>query len=498
MPEGLLIRPDSYHDSVTLMAIARQVAGLPGVSNCVAVMGTAANREILHNAGLLSAEAAAAGPSDLIIAAAAESQASLAAALAAVAERLQRRPAAVSPGGGAAAPRSIPAALQATPAANIALVSVPGAHAAREARIALEQGLHVMLYSDHVPVAEEVALKRLAGEKGLLLMGPDCGTAILDGAGLGFANAVRRGPVGIVAASGTGAQELSTLVDRLGSGVSQLIGTGGRDLSEAVGGRMTLAAIERLQADEQTQVIVVIAKPPAAAVAAQVAARLQAGDKPHVLCLLGSGGPGIDAAAVQAVALATGQPAAALAARLGEDEPPPPPPPPVAPGRRWVRGLFTGGTLCHQALFLLEAALGPVICNVHPNPARRGGARQSSGHTLVDLGDDEFTSGRPHPMIDPSLRHQRLLVEAADPEVAVILLDVVTGYGSHADPAGALATAIAAAVQAGIVVIAAVTGSEADRQRRSDQIARLRAAGARVASTARRAAELAASTALGR
>lgn len=489
LPTRVQVSPNAYYDSVTLMVISQQAAELPGVRNAVALMGTEMNKQLLQHIGLLDGAAAAAGPTDLLLAVAADAEAVLDEALAQMEELLRRRAPAGAPGAGAAAaPRTIAAAMRRNPAANLALVSTPGIYAAREARLALEQGLHVMLYSDNVPVAPELALKQLAHERGLLLMGPDCGTAILNGTGLGFANAVRKGNIGVVAASGTGAQELSTLIDRLGGGISQLIGTGGRDLSAAVGGIMTLDGLRLLQEDPETAVIVVISKPPAPEVAERVRQAVTGGTKPAVFCLLGEpGGVSIDQAAVQAVHLATGVPQAELEAALGYGAPLPRLT--LAPGRRYGRGLFSGGTLCDQALLILEERLGPVQCNVHPNPERRGGSQRSAGHTLVDLGDDEFTRGRPHPMIDPGLRRERLLQEAADPETAVILLDIVTGYGSHADPAGALADAIAAATRQGIAVVAAVTGTAADPQRRDDQEARLRAAGAHVLPTARLAAQ---------
>lgn len=493
MPKRLIIKPNAYYDSVSLMAITQRVTELPGVTNCVVAMGTAMNKELLQNVGLLTEAAAAATAADLVIAVATESEAVLDTVLAQAEDLLKRRATAAAPGAGAVVPRTIPSAVRSVAGANLALISVPGAYAAREARLALENDLHVMLYSDNVSVADELALKRLAHEKGQLLMGPDCGTAIINGVGLGFSNGVRRGPIGIVAASGTGAQEISTLIDRMGSGVSQLIGTGGRDLSEAIGGIMVLDGIAMLQADPNTNVIAVISKPPAPVVAERVLHSLQAGSKPYVVCLLGApGSPSIDEAAARAVALATGAAEQVLLAGLGHGQPAQVLP--VGAGRRFVRGLFSGGTLCDQALMVLEPAIGPVLCNVHPNPERRGGSRRSKGHTLVDLGDDEFTLGQPHPMIDPGLRSRRLVEEAQDPEVAVILLDVVIGHGSHVDPAGALAEAIRGAVSAGIAVVAAVTGTEADPQRYSDQTAKLLAAGAAVLPTARLAAMTAAAT----
>jgi FdrA protein len=491
MKAAVLVRSNRYYDSVALMAISQKAGALPGVMQAVVAMGTDMNKELLRNVGLLTAAAEAAGPTDLIIAIGAADEETAQAAAAQVEEMLKHQ-AQVRRGAEVAAPRSLKAAVRQQPDANLAFISVPGAFAAREARLALESGLHVMLYSDNVPLEQEVALKRLAHEKGLLLMGPDCGTAIIGGVGLGFANAVRRGPVGIVAASGTGAQELSTLIDRLGSGISHLIGVGGRDLSPAVGGIMMLDGLRMLEADPETKVIVLVSKPPAPEVARRVTEAAQASSKPVILCLLGVDAvaapqageavrlvTSLDEAAEEAVGLAAGRPAPRLAQdRLPTFEP--------GPGRRYVRGLFSGGTLCEQALLILEGALGPVACNVHPDPSRR--ALTGPGHLLVDFGDDEFTRGRPHPMIDMTLRRMRLAEAASDPEVAVVLLDVVLGYGAHPDPAGALADAIGAATAAGVRVVASVTGTEGDPQRLSSQVAALEGAGALVLPTARQAA----------
>ena len=474
MAQRLLIRPNAYRDSVTLMALTQKISELPGVTSCVVAMATEMNKELPRGGGRRRRGPAAAGETSGGGGGGGGPAPPAHAALAAAEAALQA-PAAPSGGGAAAAPRSLSTALAAAPGANLALISTPGAYAAREARQALERGLHVLLYSDNVPLAEEVALKQLAHEQGLLLMGPDCGTAIIDGIGLGFANVVRPGPIGIVAASGTGAQELSTLIDRLGSGVSQLIGVGGRDLNEAVGGRMTLDAIARLADDPDTAVIAVVAKPPAAAVAAAVMQALQGTGKPLVPCFLGTPGGDLDAAAARAVSTVTGRPAADLLQHLGYDRPLQPLP--YGQGRRRLRGLFAGGTLCEQAHGLLVAVLGSL-----------------GEHTLIDLGDDEFTLGRPHPMIDSALRREKLRQAAADPETAVILLDVVLGHGAHADPVGSLAPAIRAAVQQGIAVVASVTGTEADPQRLSAQVAKLGEAGAFVAPTARRAALAAAAT----
>jgi FdrA protein len=485
-----LIRPNRYSDSITLMALSREIRALPGVNEAMVAMGTDMNRELLHRVGLLTAEAAGAGPADLVIAVRAESRAAADEAADRAEELLARPPGADSGAGtgefgwgdgdrdssgldasggsgrGAAAPplRTISAALRAAPGANLAFIAVPGAHAAREARQALEAGLHVMLFSDNVPLEAEVELKRAAHDRGLLLMGPDCGTAWLGGVGLGFANALRPGPVGLVAASGTGAQELSCLVDRLGSGVSAIIGTGGRDLSAPVGGRMTLDGLALLAADPATRVIVLISKPAEPAVAGEVRAAASACGKPVVNCLLGDPDSlSLDEASVRAVHIVTGEPEDDLWGRLGYGQS-------VAglalpPGRRVVQGLFAGGTLCDQA----REVLGPE-------------------HRFLDLGDDLYTVGRPHPMIDPTLRCQAVAAAARDPETAAILLDVVLGFGAHADPAGALALSVREAVACGVPVVASVTGTDRDPQGLGRQAAILREAGAVVLPTARLAA----------
>ncbi|HLN60307.1 MAG TPA: succinyl-CoA synthetase subunit alpha [Symbiobacteriaceae bacterium] len=451
------ILPNRYADSVSLMAASQELAALPGVAQAMITMGTPLNKEQLERVGLLTPEAAAAGPGDLIIAVAG------AGAEAAVA----RAEALLTPArSGAAAdteapPRTIRTAVKATPDATVALISVPGAYAALEARHALEAGLDVMLYSDNVPLEAEVALKQLAREKGLLLMGPDCGTAILDGVGLGFANAVRRGAIGIVAASGTGAQEVACLVHQLGAGISQIIGTGGRDLTAAVGGLMTLEGLRRLDADPATDVIVLVSKTPDPG----AAGRIQTAPcrKPVVRCFLG-GATSLDQAAAEAVAIATGRNPGDCEAALGYSHPLPVMP--LRAGCRKVQGLFSGGTLCQQARQILTGA----------------------EHRLLDLGDDLYTVGRPHPMIDPTLRTQSLRAAAADPSTAVILIDVVLGHGAHPDPAGALAPAIREAVAQGVPVAASVTGVAEDPQGLEVQVARLTEAGARVFPTARLAA----------
>ena len=490
------VRAGFYLDSVALMRVSRRVAELPGVAEASLTMASPANKDILREAGLLDPAGAAAGPNDLVIAVRAQDRAALEAALDAAEAALDRRGA---DGGGAAPgwrPRSLETALEALPGANMAIVSVPGEYAAREARRALERGLNVMLFSDNVAVEDEAALKDLARARGLLMMGPDCGTALIAGAPLGFANAVPRGDVGLIAASGTGLQEISCLIAAAGAGVSHGIGTGGRDLSARVGGRMTLAALDALDDDPATRRIVLVSKPPDPAAADRVARRIARSGKRFTLCFIGMAARGLPGNAVQAATLRE-----AAADALGDDRvgrtpggldlPPPPP----ASG---LRGLFAGGSLCGEAQAVLMGAGLAVASNAPVPGAAAEGAAPPGAALLLDLGADEYTRGRPHPMIEPAVRAAPLARAMADPEVGVVLVDVVLGYGAHADPAGELAAALGPRRAGAPAVIASVCGVEADPQTRSDQVARLREAGVVVAASNAEAAEAAAALVSGR
>ena len=485
-----------YRDSMVLMNLSTELATLPGIRQAMAIMGTEANKELLATVGLAAPESELAGPNDLVVAVGATDRDAAQAAEDRLREMLAGRHAVE-----AASEyrfRTLESAAHAQGDSNLALISVPGPHAAREARRALDLGLHVLLFSDSVPLEDEIELKRIGGERGLLVMGPDCGTAIVNGVALGFANAVRRGTIGIVGASGTGIQELCALIDRSGLGVSHALGTGGRDLSARVGGATTFRAMELLEADPETKVLVLISKPPAPEVAARLLERAARCGKPVVVCLLGWNSQDripegtrvvatLSEAAAQAVALAGGgtpihdtltpEDAAWAAGQRAL----------LAPGQRFVRGLFSGGTLCHEAMIVWKDSLGDTWSNVPlearlrlPDPQR------SQDHAAIDLGDDLFTLGRPHPMIDPSLRQERILAEAGDPSVAVLMLDLVLGYGAHEDMASALVPAIleararAEAEGRHLSVVAHVCGTEADPQGLAAQEARLRMAGVRL------------------
>jgi FdrA protein len=491
-----IVRKNAYYDSVFLMLATKALKQGSGVKEAVVAMGTEVNLGLLKEIGLLSGEAKSAKPNDLVIAIEAETGEAAEEACRMAEEILKKK----SNGGGEEEyrPASLEGALQILPEANLAVISVPGRYAAREARRALKKGLHVMIFSDHVAVEEEVELKEMALERGLLMMGPDCGTAILNGRPLCFANVVRRGPIGLVAASGSGLQEVCCCIDRMGGGISQAIGTGGRDLQDRrVRGRMMLMGIEALKHDPETRVIVVLSKPPAEEVAATVLSELEDTGKPCVVHFLGrkpSGKRGsvhfsgnMEEAAAMAVALSRGEEyhrarfslSEAEGSRVAEAEVKN-----MASEQRYVRGLFAGGTLAIEAMTLFEDEGFRILSNVSKKLGRAlQSPHRSEGHAIVDLGDDIFTLGRPHPMIDPSLREERIAREAADLETALLLLDVVLGYGAHEDPCGALAESVSKAkaqvAERGgyLSVIASITGTEKDFQNMAEQRKKLEAAG---------------------
>ena len=477
------VRRGYYADSVALMRASRGVSALAGVVAASLMVGTPSNKALLRQSGLLATEGEGAQPDDLVIAIRAKSARAAAAALDEAERLLEARPAPA--GAGYPRTRGLTSALAALPQANLALISVPGAFAAPEARRALEAGLHVMLFSDHVALADEAALKRLAVRKGLLMMGPDCGTCIIGGEPLAFANAVPRGSIGLISASGTGLQEVSSLLARAGVGVSQAIGVGGRDLSDEVGGLMSLAALDALDADPATRHIVIISKPPSERVAKKLLTRVGRSRKPFTICLLGMQGAKLPRNAGFAPTLLDAAERAAGRRIRGEARAP------VAPREGWIRGLFCGGTLCAEAQLVLLGAGFELSSNV-PVPGAKAHAGKAAGHLLLDLGDDAYTQGRPHPMIDPERRDAMLGEAVADPGVAVVLIDVVIGYGAHGDPAGLVAGVLDRTQRRRALVVASVTGTEADPQGYSRQVARLREAGVIVAGSNAEAAALAA------
>src|ERR1022692_4580869 len=444
-------RVGAYADSVTLMQVSAKVQAVAGVQAALVAMATELNVGML--AGLGFAAPAGIGPNDLLVAIRAADEDSLAAGLAAVDDALDARPADEAGGPAEQLPRTTFSAARRT-GPGLTLISVPGQHAFAEAMDALDAGCEVMIFSDNVPVQQEIALKDFAAQRGLLVMGPDCGTAIVAGIGLGFSHSVPPGPIGLVAASGTGAQQVVCLLDAAGVGVSAVLGVGGRDLSAEVGGRSARAALATLDEDPATELIVLLSKPPAAQVAAELRAYADTLATPVQFALIGTGQPDLTAAA-EAALRAIGRPvpdwphwpAAELPARPDPaTSHGPDPATSHRPGTGGLRGLFAGGTLCDEAMVIAAERLGEIYSNIPLRPEWQLRPGSPAGpHVMIDFGDDELTAGRPHPMIDQRLRLDRLAAEAADPATEVILLDVVLGHGAHPDPAAELAPAIEAA-----------------------------------------------------
>ncbi|HAH05211.1 MAG TPA: FdrA family protein [Elusimicrobia bacterium] len=498
-----LIKSGEYFDSVTLMIVGRDVTALKGVQDAAVVMGTQENKAILKAAGLLLPEFEKAGETDLLLAVKAESPETASKVLAESEARLlsvRSR----SDSEEEYRPKSFEGALKALPGANVALISIAGRYAGEEAMKALKAGLHVMLFSDNVPLEKEVELKEFARGKGLLVMGPDCGTAIINGVPLAFANQVSRGDVGIVAAAGTGLQEVSCILSNESAGLSQAIGTGGRDVKKEVGGIMFLEGLKALLEDPATKVVVLVSKPPHESVLKKIGAAVKDSPKPIVAVFLGAEGKTLsrygmlpagtlEEAALLAAALSKGGDAKAAGKKLADreralSELAVKEASQTAKGQRYVRGLFSGGTFCSEAqLVFQELGISDVLSNAPLAPFKAlADALKSERHTLIDLGEDAFTVGRPHPMIDYSLRCRRIQAEAQDPETALILLDVVLGYGSNMDPVRELAPALrdarSTAEQGGrrLVFACSVTGTPEDPQDKDKVSEGLKAAGALV------------------
>ena len=467
------VRAGAYYDSVVLMQLQRGLLGLPGVVDAGVVMATPANRDLLAANNLLP-ESVTANPDDLLIVVKADDDLSAADAMGKVDELLARRKS--SSVSQDFRPRSLSGAVKQLPEANWVLVSVPGRYAAGVAREALELGKHVFLYSDNVSLEDEIALKKTAREKGLLVMGPDCGTAIINGVGLGFANRVRRGSIGVVGASGTGTQAVTAQIHNLGSGISHAIGTGGRDLKSEVGAITAHQALDLLARDPETEVIVLISKPPAPEVATKLLAASQSIEKPIVIDFIGYPPPArklgnlhFATSLSEAAEIAVGLLSANREQASMDDK--------RIDG--YLRGLFSGGTLAYETMLGLQATLSPLYSNapIADNQLLKD-PLHSEAHTIIDLGDEFFMVGRLHPMIDNDLRIRRMKQEASDPKVGLILLDVVLGEGSHTDSASELAPVIKEVHDKKIEVVAIVIGTEDDPQNLESQIERLVEAGA--------------------
>jgi len=479
------VRAGAYYDSVVLMQLQRGLLGLSGVVDAGVVMATPANKELLATNNLLPGTVNA-NPDDLLIVVKADNDSAAANAIGQVDELLSRRKS--SSVSEDFRPRSISAAAKQLPEASWVLVSVPGRYAAGVAREALELGKHVFLYSDNVSLEDEIALKKSAREKGLLVMGPDCGTAIINGIGLGFANRVRRGGIGLVGASGTGTQAVTSQIHELGGGISHGIGTGGRDLKSDVGAITAHQALDVLTRDDDTKVIALISKPPSPDVATGLISAAQSTGKPVVIYFIGYPPPARKIGNLhfaislrEAAELAVDQLSANEQSSTGDSA-----------RTGYLRGLFSGGTLAYETLLGLQASLSPIYSNSPITDSQNlEDPLHSKAHTIIDLGEEFFMVGRLHPMIDNDLRIRRMKQEAEDAKVGMILFDVVLGEGSHMDPASELAPVIEEIhrKRKDIEFVAMVIGTTEDPQDVQSQIDQLAKVGVKVFRTASESVE---------
>jgi FdrA protein len=483
MASGFVVRKNQYFDSVFLMGINKILSDHEGIEQTAVLMASEANKSLLTDMGIQDPEIKAAQPNDLIVAVVATSGAVVEEVLGGLNETLK----ALMTTTPASQYRTFEAGLERKPGANLAVLSIPGEFVPGEARKALEAGLHTFIFSSNVPIEEEIALKQLGQKKGLLVMGPDCGTTIIGGAGIGFANVVRRGSIGVVGPSGTGLQEFTSMVHNAGAGISHAIGTGSNDLSDEIGGITTLMAIEALATDPGTEVITVIAKPPGVQTLERLVEKMQVVQKPLIGCFLGAD-PALASAFEPFSWARTIDDAAQLAiggsnlveqemtAELGK--------PGWTSDQKFLRGVFAGGTFCYQA----QQVLGDAGISVHSNgPLDRAllldHPDESIEHTIVDMGDEHYTLGKLHPMIDGSERAKRIIAEGRDPQTAILLLDFILGYNASRDPAGDLLESIQEAKmmadKAGgeLIVVASICGTDGDPQELEMQVQLLREAG---------------------
>ncbi|HZJ90790.1 MAG TPA: acyl-CoA synthetase FdrA [Oscillospiraceae bacterium] len=489
-----IVKENAYNDSVTLMLISREVQKLDGVEDVLVGMGTELNLDLVKMMDMFVPELEGVTPNDLFIAARYdESKVSMDDLLAAFNDEMNKKK---ESGSGDYQPPTLDSALNHLQGANMVVLSIPGEYAAAEAENALRAGLNVMMFSDNVKIEDELRLKKMAVEKGLLMMGPDCGTAIINGVPLCFANVVRRGKIGLVGASGTGTQEITVVAHQLGEGFSQVIGTGGRDLSETIGGLMMIQGIEALMADPETEVIVLVSKPPAASVEKKIYELVKKSEKPVVIDFIGGDAESIkeagaypclslEDAARKAVALARGEEAVTFdgfdADEAEIDQMVEQAVSRLKPEQKYLRGLYTGGTLTDEAIKYLGENHA-IYSNIPLTPDRDiEHLENKQGHICLDLGEDQFTRGRPHPMIDPQTRTD-FFDSHVDETTAIILVDVVLGYGSYSDPAGAVAESLEKARERvgdnDFIVVASVTGTDQDPQDLNESIKTLENAGA--------------------
>ncbi|HAX60994.1 MAG TPA: hypothetical protein DCX95_00315 [Elusimicrobia bacterium] len=479
-----LVKKNFYRDSVFLMALSNKVRIIDGVIDSSVMMGTDANKKLLTETGFFTKEGASASPNDLLVCLSYNDTADIKKIMAGVENMLdvtvsrENTESCVSEN-----PKNIEEAVELQPDSNMAVISIPGQYVCYQSEKLLKKGVNQMIFSDNVSVEDEIHLKKIGVEKGLLVLGPDCGTAIINGVPLGFANVVRSGHIGVVAASGTGTQEVTTIIHKNGEGITQALGLGGRDLKKEVGGLMAIEAIKMLESDPATKVICIVSKPPAEEVEKKVLEVIRTCKKPFVIIFLGSKVKRTDSGNINFAATLEDAALKSIAVlkkkkflpknklpdnfvKLAQKEKKK-----YSKSQKYVRGLFSGGTLCDEAMFYLSESIGGIYSNIAVNSDLKLKDRNVSyKNSFIDLGDDDFTRGVPHPMIDFTTRNKRMIQEAKDKEVAVIFFDLVLGHGAHPDPANAILPAIAESqkiakkLKKHITFITSICGTDLDPQ----------------------------------
>ena len=492
MTSGFVIRKNQYYDSVFLMSVNSRMLKVEGVQQTAVLMGSPTNKQLLVDIGIQGPDIDAAQPNDLIVAVIADSMIIVKQVL----DNLDVWLNAIQEEGLVSQLHTLEDGLVVKSNANLVVISIPGEYADREARKALEAGLNVFIFSSNVSIEDELELKRLAKQRGLLVMGPDCGTSLIGGVGIGFTNAIRRGGIGAIGATGTGLQEFTAQVHNLGYGISHAIGTGSHDLSDQIGGLTTLAALDALEQDVNTQVITIISKPPGAATLEHLLEKFDSCHKPVIGCFLGVA-PGIVSGRKDLLPARTIDEAVRLAIMMSRN-----PTPQEAglspddlktlseekagwdPEQKHLRGILAGGTFCYQSQQILREAGMAVYSNNPLEPKYKlKHPDKSTQHTLVDMGDEFYMVGKPHPMIDGTMRRQRIIAESHDPQMAVLYLDFILGYNASMDPVGELVDAIDGANRiykqhgGSLTVVASICGTKADPQDLTFQVKMLREAG---------------------
>ncbi len=483
-----IIKENTYKDSIVLMLLSNKLSAIDGVNKVSIMMGTPANKDIFKSSGLGTDELEKAKPNDIVIVVDTDQEEKVAEVKEEVEVALKGESDSQDTSKGQEA-HNWKRAMELANNPNLALISIPGQYAAMEAENALNEGLHVFMFSDNVSKEDEVKLKQKAHEKGLLVMGPDCGTALIHGVPLAFTNNVNEGDIGIVGASGTGIQEVTTIIDRYGKGVTNALGTGGRDLSTEVGAITMLDSIKALNQDPKVKVITVISKPPAEEVQRKVLNVLRNIDKPVVTLFLGDKPSYQEENIYHAYTL---EEAAVVAVQLSNGDKPNFEPTTVRnvnvllkDSQVGIKGYYSGGTLATEAAMLVKDAFKDEISE----EKKDGYILKTKNHEIIDLGDDVYTQGKPHPMIDPENRIEMIEKSVNDPKTAVIMIDNVIGNGGHEDMASELAPTIKrilnSARQEGreLAVLATVVGTAQDIQGYDKQIDTLKESGAIICKT---------------